>query len=85
MQFLKKDCQDKQEMRRLRLNKMIGINKITWLPVPDYLKPKLEVIASMIEDNIELFGSMVCFDEDYIGLFIDKRFVEENKLKYEEN
>jgi len=72
-------------MRRLRLNKMIGINKITWLPVPDYLKPRLEVIASMIEDDIELFGRMVCFDEDYIRLLDDKGFVAKNKLKYEEN
>lgn len=81
MQSLKKDCQDKQEMRRLRLSKMIGI-EITSLP---YSKPELQEVVSMIEEDIGFFGDVNCFNENYIRLLVDKRFIEKNKPKYKEN
>lgn len=52
---------------------MIGINKITSLPVSYLPKPELQEIVNMIDCDINFFGNMENgFDEGYFRFFVDE-------------
>lgn len=62
---------------------MIGINKITSLPVSGLNSLKSKAIVEMIEAEVGIFGNMEeGFREHYFAIFIDKESVKENKFRY---
>ena len=62
---------------------MVGIHKITSLPVSHTLQSELQAIADMINTEINIFGGMEeGFREHYFKIFVDEGFAKENKFKY---